>query len=161
MLIFAILLLALAAIVAVTPALRRIVMAMLTALFLIVAALPALAQTGGAGLVAPLIPHVMEIIGILLTAIIGWAAAKARQKWGIDIQAHHREALHWALHTGTQLALERKLTGEAARSLILDYVRRSVPDALAAISPSPATLENLAESKLEEARRALTAALKK
>ncbi len=32
-------------------------------------------------------------IGLVLTGIIAWAASKAPQKWGVEIEARHREAL--------------------------------------------------------------------
>lgn len=96
-------------------------------------------------------PHVLELLGLAITAIIGWAAAAVRRKWGVEIEARHREALHWALHTGAQLALERKLTGRAALDLILEYARRSVPDAIGTLKPSAETLTDLAKAKLEQA----------
>lgn len=96
-------------------------------------------------------PHVLELLGLAITGIIGWAAAAVRRKWGIEIEARHREALHWALNTGAQLALERKLTGRAALDLILGYARRSVPDAIGSLKPSAETLTDLAKAKLEQA----------
>ncbi|MGN7867816.1 hypothetical protein [Paracoccus sp. 22332] len=96
-------------------------------------------------------PHLLEILGLILTAIIGWAASKARQKWGLDIEAKHRDALHEALMTAARLAIGRNLTGQAAISLILDYAKRSVPDALDKLSPPAVVIENLAQSKLEKA----------
>ncbi|WP_449044211.1 hypothetical protein [Paracoccus versutus] len=96
-------------------------------------------------------PHILELLGLVLTGIIGWAAAAARRKWGIDIEASHREAMHWALYTGAQLALERKLTGKAAIDLILGYARRSVPDAIGNLKPSAEVLTDLAKAKLEQA----------
>ena len=104
-------------------------------------------------------PHVLEILGLALTGIIGWAATTARQKWGIDIAARHRDALHSALMTGAQLAIARELTGRAALELTLGYVRSSVPDAIGALKPNPAVLQNLAEAKLKDAQDMLTGAL--
>lgn len=96
-------------------------------------------------------PHAMEIMGLVVTAAIGWAATAARKKWGIEIEAKHREALHSAIMTGAQMALGRKLTTVAAVDLILGYAQASVPDALKALRPDRAVLTNIARAKLREA----------
>ncbi len=44
-------------------------------------------------------PHFLELIAAIVTIIIGWLAAQARARWGIEIEARHREALHSALMT--------------------------------------------------------------
>ncbi|WP_240540184.1 hypothetical protein [Paracoccus sp. pheM1] len=95
-------------------------------------------------------PHLMELIGLAITAIIGWGVRQASKRWGIEVEAKHREALHWALFTGAQLALERRLTGKAALDLILAYARRSVPDAIINLQPTPEVLTDLAKAKLEQ-----------
>lgn len=96
-------------------------------------------------------PYALEVVGLALTAIIGLAANKARQKWGLDIEAKHRDALHTALMTAARLALAKQMTGAAAISLILGYVRQSVPDAMRKLNPPEAIIEGLAKSKLEQA----------
>lgn len=95
-------------------------------------------------------PHLVEILGLILTAVIGWAATKASAKWGLDIEAKHRDALHSALMTGARLALARQLTVAAAVDLILGYAKTSVPGALKKLNPPRSVLENLAKSKLEQ-----------
>lgn len=94
-------------------------------------------------------PHLLEIAGLMLTAIIGWAANTARRKWGVDIEAKYQADLHTALTTAARLALSKQLTGAAAMDLILDYAKRSVPDALSKLNPPQAVIENLAKSKIE------------
>ena len=101
-------------------------------------------------LVTAFTPHLLELIAAIATLIIGWLAAKARARWGIEIEARHREALHSALMTGVRYALsrglqDRKTVAEAA----VDYVRSSVPDALRALRPGSHQLVEMAESKLE------------
>lgn len=98
-------------------------------------------------------PGLAELVGLALTGIIAWLANTARAKWGVEITARHREALHSALWTGAQLALERKLTGASALELIKSYVRQSVPGAIAALNPTTAVLTDLAKAKLEEASK--------
>lgn len=106
-------------------------------------------------------PYALEIVGLALTTVIGLAANKARQKWGVEIEAKHRDALHTALMTGARLALAKHLTAAAAIELILGYVKTSVPDAIGTLRPPQSVLENLAKAKLEQASGdALTKALK-
>ncbi len=95
-------------------------------------------------------PHLLELIGLAITAIIGWGVRQASRRWGIEIQASHREALHWALYTAAQLAIKHELTGKAAVDLVLEYARRSVPDAIGSLKPSAEVLTDLARAKLEQ-----------
>ncbi len=95
-------------------------------------------------------PHLLDLLGLVLTGIIGWAASKARQKWGVEIEARHREALHSALLTGAQLALKHELSGKTAIDLVLRYIRESVPDAISGLDASPAVLTDLAKAKIEQ-----------
>lgn len=99
-------------------------------------------------------PHILELLGVLLTGVIGWAAAAARKKWGIDIEARYREALHSALLTGAQLALKHELTGKEAVNLILRYVVSSVPDAIKGLGASHEIMTDLAKAKLEQVAQA-------
>lgn len=96
-------------------------------------------------------PYMMEMLGIILSSVIAWTASKARQKWGLDMQDRHRQALHSALMTGARLAADGGLTKHAAIQIIVDHVRASVPDALAELRPDAQTLGNLARAKLAEA----------
>lgn len=105
-------------------------------------------------IIAAATPGIIEILGVLLTAIIGWAATKARQKWSIDIEARHREALQSALLTGATLALRHELSGRAAVDLVLRYIAQSVPDAIGGLGASPEVLADLAKAKLEQAAQA-------
>lgn len=94
---------------------------------------------------------VLPIVATITTALIGWAAAKLRARWGIEIEAKHREALHSALMTGAQLALARYGVGATRDRLAqaaVSYAGESVPDAIAALRPGAATLENLAAAKI-------------
>ncbi|WP_323009510.1 hypothetical protein [Paracoccus sp. (in: a-proteobacteria)] len=101
-------------------------------------------------IISAAMPHLLELLGLALTGIIGWAASKARQKWGIEIEARYREALHSALMTGALLALKHELTGQAAIDLILRYIRQSVPDAIIGLDARPDVLTELAKAKLEQ-----------
>ena len=49
--------------------------------------------------------HLIELIAAIGTIILGWLASQARARWGIEIEARHREALHSCLMTGVSYAL--------------------------------------------------------
>lgn len=113
-------------------------------------AVPAAAQgVEGFGIIDRVAPPLLEIVGIFLGLALTWAAAKAKQKFGIDIEAKHREALHLALMSAARLAIANKLTGQKAVDMIIDYVYQSVPDAVAGLRPSAGVLDDLARSKLQ------------
>ena len=81
-------------------------------------------------LLAALAPHLLELIAVVATAIIGWLAAQAKARWGLEIEARHREALHSALMTGVKHALSEGVQGRTAiAKSAVDYVYTSVPDA--------------------------------
>jgi len=101
-------------------------------------------------LLAALAPHLLELIAALATAIIGWLAAQVKARWGLEIEARHREALHSALMTGVMHALSEGVQGRAAiAKATVDYVHTSVPDALAALKPQPDQLTDMAEAIFE------------
>lgn len=102
---------------------------------------------------ADMAPSLMELIGIALTGLLAWVARAMQRRWGIEIEARHREALHWALFTGIRTALARGLPEAQAVDLAIGYARESVPDALQALRPTEPVLTNLARAKLAEAVR--------
>ena len=95
-------------------------------------------------------PLLLELLAIVLMAALTWAAAWAKRKFGIDIEAKYRDDLHSALMTGARLAASRQLTGAAAVQLVLDYTRKSVPDALKNLAPPQSVLKELAEAKMQK-----------
>jgi hypothetical protein len=101
-----------------------------------------------------LAPHLLELIAAILTLIIGALAAKARERWGIEIEARHREALHSALMTGMRHALASGIEGrDSLAEATVAYARASVPNALEALRPSAAHLLDMAEAALERRER--------
>lgn len=121
---------------------------------LALSALPAAAGAFDAFITAAT-PGLIDLIGVGLAALIGWAANTARKRWGIEIEAKHREAPQSAILNGARLALEGKLTGASAIQLILSHVQASVPGAVIALQPSREVLENLAKAKLQEAAQVI------
>lgn len=103
-------------------------------------------------LLRDLMPVALSGLSLLLTALIGSAAQTAKKRWGLDIEARHREALHSALMSGIRAAVE---DGPGAGKNVLveqavTYARESVPDAIARLRPSEAVLRRLVMGKLKE-----------
>lgn len=100
--------------------------------------------------VAPFLP---DLIGAAVTALVGYAVALVRAKFGIEIEARNREALHSALTTGALLGLA-KLGVTASKDELaaasVEYAKTSVPGALARLAPSNEVLTNLALSKVQQ-----------
>ncbi|MWP40293.1 hypothetical protein GQY15_22405 [Rhodobacter sphaeroides] len=113
-------------------------------------ALPAAASPAGDLMVA-LTPSLLDLAGVVLTALIGFATVRFQRWTGIQIEARHREALHSAIMTAARLAVARKLTPDAATEFASSYVRNSVPDALKQLAPSADTLDVLVLSRLAQA----------
>ncbi|WP_052261578.1 hypothetical protein [Leisingera sp. ANG-M1] len=97
-------------------------------------------------------PYLLEAVGLVLASLIGAAAMAAKKRFGIEIEAKHREALHSALMTGLQAALRHKASAgrEAIIEAAISYAGNSVPDALNALRPENAVLRNIARAKLEQ-----------
>lgn len=98
-------------------------------------------------------------IGLIITALLGWAVNQFTAKTGIEIEAKHREALHSAALNGLIWALQKAgwLPGTPMTDQILAhgraYIESSVPDALKqfridpASSVGKATLDRILTSK--------------
>lgn len=100
---------------------------------------------------AAVIPALVALFGTLLTIILNGAAKAARERWGIEIESRHREALHSAVMSGLMAALARGLPPSMAVNAAIDHVETSVPDALAKLAPGPGVLRSIVEAKLRAA----------
>lgn len=101
---------------------------------------------------AALVPGILTLFGTLLTMIISRLSLLAQERWGIEVEARHREALHSAIMSGIQAALARGLTGSAAVTAAISHASTSVPDAIRALPQATNTvLTSIAEAKLREA----------
>ena len=106
-------------------------------------------------------PVIVETLLTLILAAIAWMMRRLPERMRIDIEEKHRLALHSALETGVGYAfdaLEAALrtnptvaAGDAAIGTVLDYVQRSVPDAIKRLGPSQAMLQAMARAKINEA----------
>lgn len=103
-------------------------------------------------------PFMVEIVSALILALVGWLVAIVRQKFGIDIDAKHRDALQAALLNAAGLIISR--VGGTTRAFNLpasspelkrgvEYVLSSVPDALKHFGITPETASHLLTEKLE------------
>lgn len=99
---------------------------------------------------AALVPGLITLFGTVLTILINRASAVARERWGIEVEARHREALHAAIMSGIQSALSRGLTGRAVIGAAMEHASVSVPDAIRKLTPGPGVLQAIAEAKLNE-----------
>ncbi|MGC9449727.1 hypothetical protein [Cereibacter johrii] len=112
-------------------------------------AMPA-AASSGSDLLTALMPGLVDLAGVALTALIGFATVRFQRWTGIQIEARHREALHSAIMTAARVAVARGLTREVAAEFVSSYARASVPEAMKRLSPSAETLDALVRSKLLE-----------
>ena len=107
-------------------------------------------------------PMLTEAILAGIGIVIAWIGARVRAKMGIDIEAIYRDSLHQALRTGVERILTQVAQGAAVSTAdarvneVLAYVEASVPDALKALAPSRAHLEQMAAAKINEALARLT-----
>ncbi len=99
-------------------------------------------------LIEALLPYVVAGIVSVVSLAWGYAAVYAKRKWGIQIEAIDREALHSAIATGVDLVTDKGLTRDQRIEAVKDYVAKSVPDALRKLAPPPDVLTGLILSKL-------------
>lgn len=102
------------------------------------------------------LPPLLDIAGIAVAGVLIRVSLVAKQRWGIEIEARHREALHAALMSGVRAALAGGLSGQAAVDAAIRHAARSVPDAINRLSPTAQVLASIAEAKLAEAKRGET-----
>lgn len=96
-------------------------------------------------------PAIVSLFGLVLTTVITRAATVAKTRWGIEIEARHREAIHSALLSGVTAALARGLTGPAVTRAARVYAQDSVPDAIRALpQATESVLASIAEAKVRE-----------
>ncbi|MEA5163256.1 hypothetical protein U5903_20925 [Cereibacter johrii] len=133
-------------------ALARVAALLISSAIFVTLAAPAAASTGS-DLLTALMPSLLELAGVALTALIGFATVRFQRWTGIQIEARHREALHSAIMTAVRLAVARKLAPDAATEFVSSYVRNSVPDALRELAPPASTLDALVRSRLAHAAK--------
>ncbi|MGR3593055.1 MAG: hypothetical protein ACU0BO_13910 [Limimaricola soesokkakensis] len=108
-------------------------------------------------LIEALLPYIVGAIGSVVMLLWGQAAVYAKRKWGIQIEAIDRAALHSAIATGVDLVTDKGMTADQRIEAVKDYVAKSVPGALRKLAPSPDVLTSLIVAKMTAAvRRGVT-----
>lgn len=99
-------------------------------------------------------PAFLQVIAGVLAILLARAAHTAKARWGIEIEARHREALHSALMSGVRAALSGGMSGSQAIRRAIEHATESVPDAMRNLRPDADVLEAIAKAKLREALEA-------
>jgi len=98
-------------------------------------------------ILAPVIAALLAIlVPAMVTALVRWF-----QKLGLDIEAQHRDALQSALTNAALAALARGSRNGAA-GVAIDYVRKSVPDAVKKFSLDDGRILELVRPHITAAR---------
>lgn len=86
-----------------------------------------------------------EFLAFVITGLLGWALSSVRRFTNAKFEAIMRDALHSAITTAvTKGDAEGNLTTDN----LLDYIKRSVPDAINALKASDDILIDLIKSKV-------------
>ena len=96
-------------------------------------------------------PHLVELASVIIAGALLWVSNALRRRWNIEIEAKHRDALHSAIMTGINLAVERGvLTKRDIAREAAAYAQRSVPDAIQALKPRADMLVDIATARLKD-----------
>lgn len=104
---------------------------------------------------AEVVPYVMSLAAAIVSAALAWIAQQITRRTGIQVEAAHREALQSALMNGARLVVGR-LTPEELRLDVktpmmkegIEFVLRSVPDAVKYFGLTPEDVERHLKPKL-------------
>lgn len=103
------------------------------------------------------VPYVLTALSAIVSGILAWLAALFQRWTGIRIEAEHREALHSAAMSGVAAALTKfRVNAEQVRFEVnspvvaeaVEWMLRSVPDAIKALGVTPEALQKLVLSKI-------------
>lgn len=123
-------------------------------------------QSTGSAVFEIVRPYLVELVGLVIVAIVGWLANAVKAKLGIDIEARHREALQAALTNAAGLVINRAGSTVGALDLPathpkiaegVDYVVKAAPDALKYFGITPEAARAILAEKLEAKIGLLTA----
>jgi hypothetical protein len=98
-------------------------------------------------------PALVSFMAVAIPALLAWITAIVRSWAAKQAEKNDREALHSALETGVAAAEQKYgLAGDkmAKAAFAADYVRKSVPDAIANLNPPDDVLAKLAMAKREQ-----------
>lgn len=96
---------------------------------------------------------VLTVVGLVLTVIIGRAAAAFQLATGIRIEQAHQDSLHRAIKSAVESALSHgtNVAFGTLKAHVVQHLRESVPDALKALTPGDGVLDRLVERYTREA----------
>lgn len=108
-------------------------------------------------LIAPWLQYLVGLVAVLIGALVTWITTMIKQRTGLDIEAHHREAFQTALTNGAGLVIQRG--GELAAGVNIDvknpairdailYVNQAAPDAIAHFGITPNMIAEKLNAKL-------------
>lgn len=101
-------------------------------------------------------PILVELLLTLILAVLAWFLRLLPERFRVDIEAKHRAALHSAIDTGVGLLIDTMqkhptiAAPDMAIGTVINYVERSVPDAIRKLGPSRTQLEDMARAKLQQ-----------
>ena len=104
-------------------------------------------------------PEIMTILGMVITAVIGFVGKVVFTKFGLEIEEKHRKVLHTAIMAGIARMLKRvndpndqitdKMTDEAIDNVVA-YVKKTVPDAVSALVPNNDILKMVIKARIPQ-----------
>lgn len=110
-------------------------------------------------LIDEILPYFLMVLGTIVTAALTWVAKKFNDSTGMNIEAKHREALQSALLNGARAAIDRYRPEElsidvrnAALKEGVEFVIRSVPDAVDYFDLSPDDIQRHLQPKMNVAK---------
>lgn len=106
-------------------------------------------------LFSTMIEGIVVVLSALVTVLTAWLGVKLKGKWGLEIEARHRDALHDAINIAIAFGFNKvkesiggqRLTVELKNpviSMAATYLIASVPDALNSFGINPSTPEGKA-----------------
>lgn len=102
-------------------------------------------------------PYIVDIIGTVLIAFVGWLLAILKAKWNITIEDSRRDALQTALTNAAGLAIAKLdnvvagktiTVGNPAVAAAVELVLKSVPDAIAYFGLTPQAIAEKIVAKI-------------
>lgn len=109
-------------------------------------------------LLEAMLPHLIPVLSLVVTLLLGLAYRKLAAWTGIEIEKAHRDALHRAIMSGLMAALKVGKSDQTVIEETLAHVQTSVPDALTHFQAPTKVLERIVRGKLNEAKARMRSA---
>ena len=111
------------------------------------------------GLAKTAAPYILEILSTVITLVIAWAAAQFSKLTSINVDEKWRESIHQAAMTGVSAALAKSeivaadFKVDVHNNMVADainWVMRSVPDAINGLGVGPDAIRQVVLSKFTQ-----------